>query len=81
MPPKRRDYFAEMPPVFKNVNTFKANFGNHMQQYAEEMNILNKPRRSLISSMFGNKLLLATPLLAWYLEHGLEVTRVYEVIK
>ena len=40
---------------------------------------MKTPRRSLIGSMFG-KQLLATPLLKWYLQHGLQVTRVYQVI-
>ena len=31
--------------------------------------------------MKGEKLLLATPLLKWYLEHGLVVTRVHEVVE
>ena len=40
-----------------------------------------QPRRSLIGSMKGEKILLATPLLKWYLEHGLEVTKVHQVIE
>ena len=31
--------------------------------------------------MFGNKILLTTPLLRWYIKHGLKVTKVYEVIE
>ena len=31
--------------------------------------------------MKGDKVLLATPLLKWYLEHGLEVTKVHQVIE
>ena len=31
--------------------------------------------------MKGEKILLATPLLKWYLEHGLEVTKVHQVIE
>ena len=42
---------------------------------------MSQPRRSLIGSYFGEKILLATPLLKWYLEHGLEVTHVYQVIE
>ena len=38
-------------------------------------------RRSLIGSLKGEKILLATPLLKWYLEHGLKVTKVYQVIE
>ena len=52
-----------------------------MKAYAEENDIMSRPRRSLIGSMVGEKILLATPLLKWYLEHGLEVTHVYQVIE
>ena len=31
--------------------------------------------------MIGEKILSATPFLKWYLEHGLELTRVYQVIE
>ena len=31
--------------------------------------------------MKGEKVLLATPLLKWYLEHGLEVPKVHQVIE
>ena len=40
-----------------------------------------QPRRSLIGSMKVHKILLATPLLKWYLEHGLDVTKVHQVIE
>ena len=39
------------------------------------------PRRSLIGSLKGEKILLATPLLKWYLEHGLKVTKVHQVVE
>ena len=31
--------------------------------------------------MTGDKILLATPLLKCYLEHGLKVTKVYQVVE
>ena len=52
-----------------------------MQSYAEENKIMPQPRRSLIESLKGEKILLATPLLKWYLEHGLKVTKAYQVIE
>ena len=52
-----------------------------MKAHAEEHDIMAQPRRSLIGSMKGGKILLATPLLKWYLAHGLEVTKVYQVIE
>ena len=42
---------------------------------------MHRPRQSLIGTMMGEKILLATHHLKWYLEHGLEVTHVYQVIE
>ncbi|XP_072048373.1 uncharacterized protein [Amphiura filiformis] len=52
-----------------------------MKAYGEEHDIMNTPRRSLIGSMFGKRIFLATPLAKWYLDHGLEITRVYQVVE
>ena len=52
-----------------------------MRQYAEENDIMSAPRRVLVGSFRGDKLLLATPLLRWYLAHGLVVDRVYQVVE
>ena len=42
---------------------------------------MSQPRRSLVGSYFGEKILLASPLIKWYLEHGLEVTHIYQVVE
>ena len=52
-----------------------------MKDFAEKLGITSTPRRSIIGSLHGKHMLLATPLLKWYLEHGLEVTHVYQVCK
>lgn len=52
-----------------------------MKAFAEKQKIMSRPRRSLIGSYFGEKILLATPLIKWYMEHGLEVTLIYQVIE
>ena len=75
------DHFAEMPPIFKNCNVGKEDIGDHMRNFADEHGLLNQPRRTLIGSMKGEKIMLITPLLKWYLEHGLQITDVYEVIE
>ena len=31
--------------------------------------------------MLGNKIILYSPLLKWYIQHGLEVTKIYKIIK
>lgn len=81
VPDKLKPYFEEMTPIFKNVNISVEDIGQFMAKFAEERNIMSTPRRSLIGSMFGEKMLIATPNLKWYLAHGLEVTRIYQVIE
>ena len=81
VPDHLKERFIEMCPIFKNTEISRADIGDFMQTYAEEHNILAQPRRSLIGSVKGEKILLATPLLKWYLEHGLEVTRVHQVVE
>jgi hypothetical protein len=39
------------------------------------------PRRLLVGGMSGSRILIPSPLLKWYLEHGLEVTHIYEVVE
>ena len=81
VPDHLKEKFSEMCPIFKNTNISCDDIGEYMKNYAEEHGIMAQPRRSLIGSLKGQKILLATPLLKWYLEHGLEVTKIYQVIE
>ena len=81
VPPELRPYFSEMQPVFKNTTVTRDDIGPYMRQYAEEHNILTKPRRMLVGSYRGDKFLLTTPLLRWYIAHGLVVDHVYQVVE
>ena len=69
-----------MTPIFKNTEVSLKDVGQHMQKYAKQHNITDVPRRLLISSYFGKKIGLATPLLKWYLENDLVITRIYTVV-
>ena len=80
VPDNLHEYFAEMQPVFKNTTVTRDDIGPFMRQYAEEHDIMSTPRRMLVGSFHGIKLLLATPLLRWYLAHGLVVDRVNQVV-
>ena len=73
--------FAEMPPIFKNVELSREHLSEHMREFAEDNDHLARPQRCLIGSMKGEKILLLSELLRWYMEHGLVVTKVYQVIE
>ena len=81
VPEHLQDHFAEMQPIFKNATVTRDDIGPFMRQYAEEHDIMSTPRRMLVGSYHGEKILLATPLLRWYLAHGLIVDRVYQVVE
>ena len=81
VPEELQDYFSEIQPVFKNANVTRYDIGPLMRQYAEEHEILTKSRVMLVGSFRCFKILLATPLLRWYLAHGLVVDRVYQIIE
>ena len=76
-----REYFEEMTPVFKNALISKSDVGSHMSRFADGEKLLNSPQRSLIGSYHGKELVLGTPLLKWYLDHGLTVTRVHMLVE
>ena len=67
--------------MFKNASVTRDDIGPFKRYYAEEHDILSKPRVMLVGSFRGVKILLATPLLRWYLAHGLVMDRVYEIIE
>ena len=52
-----------------------------MKTFCENEGLLKTPRRVLISSNHAEEILLATPLLRWYLSQGLEVTRLHLVVE
>ena len=81
VPPELRPYFSEMQPIFKNATVTLDDIGPFMRQYAEENDIMSAPRRMLVGSYRGDKILLTTPLLRWYIAHGLVVDHVYQVIE
>ena len=70
-----------MTPIFKNDDIYLDNVGEFMQNYAKEHSVKYVPRRLLLGSYFSKKIGLLTPLLKWYLEHGLVITCIYTVIE
>ena len=75
------DYFSEMCPLFCTVNIGIDDIGEHMKTHIKTQKLSEKPRKLLVSGLRARKMLLFTPLLKWYIEHGLKVTRVYQVVE
>lgn len=83
-PEHLKEYFAEMCPIFKNIEIDPSNrelIGDHMYDYNMSQGGRAKKSKKLIGSYFGKKILIYTPLLKWYIDHGLKVRHVYSFIK
>ena len=74
-------YFQEMSPLFCSTEIPFEAIGQHMQTHIRQYNLSAKPRRLLVGGMKAQQILLATPLLQWYLNHGMIVTKVYQVVE
>ena len=81
VPNHLRDYFSELQPIFKNTQVSRDDIGEFMRQYAEKHKLLSQPRRTLVGSYWAKGILLISPLLDWYLKHGLVVTQIQQVVE
>ena len=70
------DKFSELPPIFKNTEITIADIGEHMQAYFRSIQRSNGVKRSLISSMWGEGLVIITDLFKKYITMGLECTNI-----
>ena len=75
------EYFSEMSPLFCTTLVEFKDIGEHMQEHIKKFNLSQKPRKLLVGGMKAKKLLLATPLLRWYLNHGLQVSKIYQTVE
>ncbi|TMW69387.1 hypothetical protein Poli38472_001543 [Pythium oligandrum] len=83
-PEHLKEYFSEMCPIFKNIEIDPSNrelIGDHMYDYNMFQGGRAKKSKKLIGSYFGQMILIHTPLLKWYIDHGLKVKHVYSFIK
>ena len=81
------DTFSEFSPFFCTTNVPWEVIGDTMQHYWRETQTNAdgemKPfpnKNLLVGGMRASRILLSTPLLHFYLEKGLKVTKIYEVI-
>ena len=52
-----------------------------MQAHIWEYQLSDRPLRLLVGGMKARQILQTTPLLQWYLKHGLVVTKLYQVVE
>ena len=81
VPENLRANFANFPPVFRNILVTKNDFGDLMKTYAEEEGIMSQPRKMLISSFTLQNGALITPLLLFYLQLELVVTKIRRFVE
>ena len=81
VPESLKEKFYDMPPIFKTATVGREDIGDFMKSYCEQNNLLKTPRQMLISSYRVDCMLFITPLLRWYISHGLVITKVHLVIE
>ena len=79
-PDHLKDRLDEFPAIFKNCEVGINDVSPLMKRYCESNKKLTKPTRLLISSHKAENMLLITPLLKYYLELGLQVTKVHYTV-
>ena len=81
VPDDLKEQFIEMAPIFKNVSITKDDLSDHMRQFLDGENINFKSYRSLAGSLQAKNILLIPPLLKWYVENGLVVADIHQIIE
>ena len=81
VPDKLYDKFSEMSPLFVTDGVGDKQIPKYMEDYKEKTGRKTiKNSRKLLGVMKAKKILLYTPLIEWYLKHGLEITAVHQFI-
>ena len=81
VPDELESKLANFPPIFKNTEVGRNEIGDYMKNYAIENEMLKHPQRMLISSFkLGNGTVI-TPLFNFYLELGLQCTKIYRFVQ
>ena len=81
VPDKLKAKFSNFPPIFKNTEVGRNDIGEYMQSYAIENDLLKHPQRMLISSFKLENSSINTPLFNFYMELGLQCTKVYRFVQ
>ena len=81
VPDELKATFPNFPPIFKNTEVGRNDIGEYMQNYAIENDLLKHPQRMLIFSFKLENGSIITPLFNFYMELGLQYTKVYRFVQ
>jgi len=73
--------FEKMPPIFVNREVLEATVPKEMLDYLIRTGWKRTTGKKLLGALEADEILLYTPLLRWYTEHGLELQAVYTIIE
>ena len=76
-----RDFYSDFPPLFATVEVPFDVVGEYTQNKNERLGKSKKNRVQLVSGMVAEKILLGTPAIQWHMDHGLEMTKLYQAIE
>ena len=76
-----RSDFADFPRIFKNTLVSKKYIADLMKTHAEEEGIMSQPQIMMMSSFTLQNGTLITPLLLFYLQLGLVVTKLHRFVE
>ena len=81
VPENLKANFAKFPAISKNTLVSKNDIEDLIKDYAEEERLLSQPRKMLISSFSLQNGALIIPLLLFYLQLGLVVTKIHRFVE
>ena len=81
VPDELKAKFSNFPTIFKNIDVFRNDIGEYMKTYAEENDLLKQSQRMLISSFKLTNGTLITPLFNFYLDLGLQCTKIHRFVQ
>ena len=82
MPDELYDKFSEMSPLFVSQEIPDRDIPEEMKVYKEKTGRKTvKGAKKLLGVMKARKIFLYTPLVEWYLQHGLRLTAVHQLIE
>ena len=81
VPDDKNQNLSNFPPIFKNTEIGRNDIGDFMKNFAIENKMLKHPQKMLISSFKLENGTVITLLFNFYLELGLQCTKIYRFVQ